>query len=84
MRLKIEQSPNFGGDPEIVIEERDLSLTELYTADEAFTTGTMGELSPVLEVDGRQIGTGSPGPMTQRLQKLFAAKTAAEGELLPF
>lgn len=69
---------------EIVIEERDLSLTELYTADEAFTTGTMGELSPVLEVDGRQIGTGSPGRMTQRLQKLFAAKTAAEGELLPF
>jgi len=69
---------------EIEIEECDLSLTELYTADEAFTTGTMGELSPVLEVDGREIGNRSPGSMTQRLQKIFAEKTATEGETLPF
>ncbi len=41
---------------DIAAEERNLSLTELYTADEVFTSGTMGELTPVLEADGRVIG----------------------------
>lgn len=50
--------------------ERNLSLTELYTADEVFTTGTMGELTPVLEADGRQIADAVVGPMTRRLQEL--------------
>ncbi|MEL6214145.1 MAG: aminotransferase class IV [Pseudomonadota bacterium] len=50
--------------------ERDISLTELYTADEAFTTGTMGELTPVIEVDGRRIGEGVRGTMTERLQQI--------------
>ena len=68
----------------IPVEELDLSLTELHTADEAFTTGTMGELSPVLEVDGRTIGEGEVGPMTRRLQKIFTKTTASEGEPLPF
>ena len=63
--------------------ERNVSLTEVYTADEMFTTGTVGELSPVLEVDGRQIGTGSPGPMTGRLQELYAEMTAREGVPIP-
>ena len=69
---------------EIPVEERDLSLTELHTADECFTTGTMGELSPVLEVDGRVIGDGSVGRLTRRLQSIYAERTAAEGELLGF
>ena len=68
---------------QIPITERNVSLTEVYAADEMFTTGTVGELSPVLEVDGRQIGTGSPGPMTGRLQTLYAELTAHEGEPLP-
>jgi branched-chain amino acid aminotransferase group I len=58
--------------------ERNLSLTELYTADEAFTSGTMGELTPILEADGRTIGNGLRGEMTKRLQVLhrdFAYKT---------
>ncbi|MCZ6635252.1 MAG: aminotransferase class IV [bacterium] len=63
--------------------ERNVSLTEIYTADEAFTTGTMGELTPVLEVDGRTIGTGHR-PVTDRLRDLYAKRTAAEGEPLPF
>ena len=50
--------------------EKNLSLTELYSADEVFTTGTMGELTPVLEADGRLIGDGSRGPLTRRLQTL--------------
>ncbi|MFT5365963.1 MAG: branched-chain amino acid aminotransferase group I [Candidatus Latescibacterota bacterium] len=64
--------------------ERNVSLTEIYTADEVFTTGTMGELSPVLEVDGRTIGTGKPGQDTNHLRELYAQKTAHEGEPLPF
>ncbi len=57
-------------DEDIACVERNLSLTELYAADEVFTTGTMGELTPVLEADGRQIGNGRRGPVTQRLQGL--------------
>lgn len=67
----------------IPVAEKNLSLTEVWTADEMFTTGTMGELSPVLEVDGRRIGTGEIGPLTQRLQELYAVKTASEGEEIP-
>jgi branched-subunit amino acid aminotransferase/4-amino-4-deoxychorismate lyase len=68
----------------IPTEQRRLSLTEVHTADEMFTTGTMGELVPVYEVDGRTIGEGAEGPVTARLKKLFAARVATEGERLPF
>ena len=62
--------------------EADLSLTELYRADECFCTGTMGELAPVIKVDGRSNGTGQPGPMTGRLSQLFKKLTETEGELI--
>jgi branched-chain amino acid aminotransferase group I len=71
-------------DAGIPTTERNVSMTEVYTADEAFTTGTMGELSPVLDVDGRRIGAAAAGPVTQRLQALYAEMTAREGEPLPF
>jgi len=61
-------------------QERDLSLTEVYRAEEVFCTGTMGELAAVVQVDGRTIGTGRPGPMTQRLTELFRRRTDKEGE----
>ena len=61
-------------------EVRDLSLTEVYRADEMFCTGTMGELATVTQVDGRTIGNGEIGPMTRRLAKLFDACVAAEAE----
>ena len=60
-------------------EVGDLSLTELYRADEAFCTGTMGELAGVTQVDGRKIGSGAVGPMTERLAALFAKRTASGG-----
>jgi branched-chain amino acid aminotransferase len=63
----------------IAAVERDFSQAEVYRADEMFCTGTMGELAPVREVDGRTIGDGQIGPMTRRLCELFAAKTASEG-----
>ncbi len=68
----------------IPAEERNLSLSELYTADEVFTSGTMGELTPVLEADGRSIGDGKPGPMTKRLQSLHRAFAHDKGTPLPF
>lgn len=64
--------------------ERNLSLTELYTADEVFTSGTMGELTPVLEADGRVIGDAKVGPMTSRLQKLHRDFAYETGTPLPF
>ena len=64
--------------------ERNISLTELYTADEVFTTGTMGELTPVLEADGRTIGEGGAGEMTRRLQKLHREHAWETGTKLPF
>ena len=57
----------------------DYSLTQLYTADEIFVTGTMGGLTPVLALDGRPIGDGKPGPVTARLTELFAELTANSG-----
>jgi branched-chain amino acid aminotransferase len=63
----------------IACTEEDLSLTEIYRADEMFCTGTMGELTPVKEVDGRPIGRAIPGPTTARLGELFAQLTASEG-----
>lgn len=68
----------------ILAEERNLSLAELYTADEVFTSGTMGELTPVLVADGRTIGDGSVGPMTQRLQSLHRDYAFDKGTPLPF
>jgi branched-chain amino acid aminotransferase len=59
--------------------ERDLSLTEVYRANEMFCTGTMGELAAVTKVDGRVIGSGEPGPLTRRLSGLFAERTRSEG-----
>jgi branched-chain amino acid aminotransferase len=60
-------------------QERDLSLTEIYRADEMFCTGTLGELVPVIKVDGRKIGKGASGPMTERLTNLFRELTEKEG-----
>jgi branched-chain amino acid aminotransferase len=53
-----------------LLEER-FTRDELYTAQEAFFTGTAAELTPIREVDDRMIGSGKPGPMTKELQAAF-------------
>jgi branched-chain amino acid aminotransferase len=58
---------------------RDVSLTEMYTADEVFCTGTMGEIAGVTEIDGRPIGTGKVGPLTQRVATLYRDHAQATG-----
>ena len=56
---------------DIPVFERNFSLVETYSADEAFLTGTFGAQTPVGTIDGRQIGTGQIGPMTERLRALY-------------
>jgi branched-chain amino acid aminotransferase len=60
-------------------EVGDFPLTRLYSAAEAFVTGTMGELTPVLAVDGRRIGPGEPGPLTKQLSAAYTELTSSSG-----
>ncbi|MFQ5737080.1 MAG: branched-chain amino acid transaminase [Thermodesulfobacteriota bacterium] len=53
-----------------IVEER-FTRDELYTADEAFFTGTAAEITPISEVDRRKIGKGRPGPVTSEIQETF-------------
>ena len=55
----------------IKFEVRRVSLSEFYAADEVFTTGTMGELTPVTKIDGRVIGSGKRGFVTDKLQQAY-------------
>ena len=56
----------------ITARERNFSLTDVYGAEEAFVTGTFAGVTPVVEVDGRTIGDGKPGPAVERLRQLYA------------
>ena len=61
----------------IPVNERNFSLVDTYAADEAFLTGTFGAQTPVGMIDGRVIGDGQIGPMTERLRGLYKALVAA-------
>jgi len=64
---------------QIAVAEKVLTLHDMYTADECFLTGTGAELGPVVQLDGRAIGTGQPGPITLRILKAFRELAAREG-----
>jgi branched-chain amino acid aminotransferase len=55
----------------IEIREKRITRDEVYIADEAFFTGTAAEVTPIRELDGRKIGNGGRGPITERLQTLY-------------
>lgn len=55
----------------IEVVERDLPREYLYLCDELFMCGTAAEITPIRSVDGRQVGAGKPGPLTQRIQSMF-------------
>jgi branched-chain amino acid aminotransferase len=59
------------------VRECDFTLAQVYTADEAFVTGTLGGVTPVTKVDGRQIGDGQPGTQTQRAAELYRQQVVA-------
>ena len=63
----------------ITCHEADLTMEDFYRADEVFCTGTMGELAAVTTIDGRVVGNGQIGEMTQRLSEQYALRTATEG-----
>jgi branched-subunit amino acid aminotransferase/4-amino-4-deoxychorismate lyase len=67
----------------IETEVRNISLSEFHSADEVFTTGTMGELTPVTAIDGRKIGDGLKGPYTIRLQEIYSTLPEREGWATP-
>ena len=73
-RRKVIQICRVNGIP---VFERNFSLVDTYSADEAFLTGTFGAQTPVGVIDGRQIGTGQMGPMTERLRELYKALVMA-------
>lgn len=56
---------------DIPVHERNYSLVDTYGADEAFLTGTFGAQTPVGSIDGRRIGSGELGPMTERIRRLY-------------
>lgn len=68
----------------IVAIERNISVTEFYNADQVFVTGTMGELTPTVEIDGRKVVNRSESTVLDRIQQRFRERTAVEGVPLPF
>ena len=56
---------------DIPVFEKNYSLYEAYSADEAFLTGTFGAQTPVSDIDGKSIGEGGAGPVTMRIRQLY-------------
>ena len=71
----LELAPQLGLKP----EERLFALYDVWAADEAFLTGTAAEIGPVVELDGRQIGDGKPGPITKDIMKAFRDLVTSTG-----
>ncbi len=67
-------------DSGIEIVEKRITRDEVYCADEAFFTGTAAEITPIRELDNRQIGIGSRGPITEKLQSLFFDVVAGKSD----
>ncbi len=70
------------GDEAIPVREEPFTRHDLYVCDECFLTGTAAEVVPVVEVDGRMIGNGTPGPVTLRLMELFRHLVQNEGTMV--
>lgn len=67
----------------LVLHERRISLSEFHAADEVWTTGTMGEITPVVMIDGREIGDAKIGPVTRQIQNAYKVLTAGLGVPIP-
>lgn len=72
----MELAKEFG----LTVTEPNLTRYDVFNADECFLTGTGAELIPVVKVDGRVIGTGTPGPVTKELVERYHALTKVSGE----
>jgi branched-chain amino acid aminotransferase len=67
-------------DHDFRVLERDIARSELYTCDEAFFTGTAAEVSPIVSIDRRKIGDGSPGPVTRKMQQVYSDVVCGKDE----
>jgi branched-chain amino acid aminotransferase len=67
----------------VTVAEEPMTRYDVYTAQEAFMTGTAAEIVPVTALDGRSIGTGEPGPLTRHLMQDYRALTRREGDRIP-
>ena len=70
---------DIGKDLGVPIRETDMTRYDIWCADECFLTGTGAEVIPVVKLDGREIGTGKPGPITQRVLAAFRKRVLIEG-----
>ncbi|MEO0555712.1 MAG: aminotransferase class IV [Bacteroidota bacterium] len=68
---------------QVNISEKRISISEMYSADEAFVTGSMGELTPVLNIDGRSIGDGTTGNTTLKFIAWYKKMTENVGIQIP-
>jgi branched-chain amino acid aminotransferase len=73
----------FAAELGIEIREKRITRDEVYVADEAFFTGTAAEVTPIREVDNRQIGEGKRGPITEKLQTMYFDQVHGRRELYP-
>jgi branched-chain amino acid aminotransferase len=71
---------DLGAQAGLKVSESDLTRYDLFNADECFLTGTAAELMPVIKIDGRVIGAGTPGPVTGNLMTQYHALTKASGQ----
>jgi len=74
-QVVLECAKDFG----IKVRWQNMGYHDLYTADEVFVTGTMAEVAPIVKIDGRCIGDGRPGPVTEKLTAAFRKVTKREG-----
>ena len=71
---------DIAADSGLKVAEPNLTRHDLFNADECFLTGSGAEVVPIVKIDGRVIGTGKPGPITQRLVAQYHALTKVSGE----
>jgi branched-chain amino acid aminotransferase len=70
---------DIGRDLGLPVHETDMTRYDIWCADECFLTGTGAEVIPVVKLDGRVIGAGKPGPITQRILQSFRQRVLVEG-----
>jgi branched-chain amino acid aminotransferase len=70
---------DIGRDLGVPVKDAELTRYDLWCAEECFLTGTGAEVIPVVKLDGREIGSGRPGPMTQRVAEAFRQRTRLDG-----
>ena len=63
----------------IPVREADMTRYDVWVAEECFLTGSGAEVIPVVKLDGREIGTGKPGPLTQKVLAAFRRRVLVEG-----